>query len=211
MVQFKRSLAVAAGSAVLAGTLIMLVALVSLPGPWFAGYVSEAGTAGRPFAIAYRCGLILLAFGVALLATALRRLRAVGALLGIAAVLAATSGAVPCSNGCPLPPYEPTTAMDVVHASASVAGMFALAAAMVAVALAPAARLAARRLALGAAGLTVPLGGVLGLIMLFVGRGALGAWLERLLLLVAVSWLIGTAVLTFLTDPARVERQKAVV
>jgi hypothetical protein len=139
---------------------------------------------------------------VALLATALRRLPAVGALLGAAALLAATSGAVPCSGGCPLPPYEPTTAADVVHAAASVAGMVSLAAAMVAVALAPDRRPALRRLAWGAACLTVPLGGCLGLIMLFVGRSGLGAWLERALLVVAVSWLIGTAVVTSLREPA---------
>jgi len=214
MVQFiarERSLAAAAGLAVLAGALVMLVALVALPGPWFAGYVSEAGTAGHPFAIGYRCGLILLAFGGALLATALRRLPAVGVLLGVAAALAATSGAVPCTSGCPLPPFEPTTAMDVVHAAASIAGMFALAAAMIAVALATAPRSAIRRLAVCAASLTVPLGGILGLIMLFVGRGAVGAWLERLLLVVAVSWLIGTALATFLDDSAVVKPRNAVV
>jgi hypothetical protein len=190
--------AAAAGLAVLAGALIMLVALIAVPGPWFAGYVSEAGTAGRPFAVAYRCGLILLAVGVGLLAAALRRISAVVALLGVAAVLAATSGAVPCSSGCPLPPFEPTTVADVVHAAASIAGMVSLAAAMVAVVAARMLRPATRRLAACSAALTVPLGGYLGLTMLFVGRGGLSALLERLLLVVAVSWLIGTAILTIL-------------
>lgn len=196
-----RALGGAAGLAVLAGALVMLVALVALPGSWLAGYVSEAGVAGRPFAVAYRCGLILLALGAALLATALRRVPAVGALLGSAAVLAAMSGTVPCSSGCPLPPFEPTTTADVVHAAVSIVGMVALAAAMAAVALAAGLRPALRRLAFGAVALTVPLGGFLGLIMLFVGRGDLGAWLERLLLVVAVGWLVGTSFLTSIGAP----------
>jgi hypothetical protein len=191
-----RLLAAGSGFAALVGALTMLVALVAAPGPWLAGYVSEAGIAGRPFAVAYRCGLILLAVGVGLLAAAFRRIPAAGALLGLAAVLAATSGAVPCSSGCPLPPFEPTTVTDVVHAAAGIAGMVSLAAAMVAVVAARVLRPATRRLAACSAALTVPLGGYLGLTMLFVGRGGLSALLERLLLVVAVSWLIGTAILT---------------
>jgi hypothetical protein len=191
-----RLLAAGSGFAALVGALTMLVTLVAAPGPWLAGYVSEAGVAGRPFAVAYRCGLILLAVGVGLLAAAFRRIPAAGALLGLAAVLAATSGAVPCSSGCPLPPFEPTTVTDVVHAAASIAGMVSLAAAMVAVVAARVLRPATRRLAACSAALTVPLGGYLGLTMLFVGRGGLSAPLERLLLVVAVSWLIGTAILT---------------
>jgi hypothetical protein len=79
--------------------------------------------------------------------------------------------------------------------------MVSLAAAMAAVAMTRVLRPATRRLATCAAALTVPLGGFLGLIMLFVGRGDLGALLERLLLFVAVSWLIGTALLTNLPSP----------
>jgi hypothetical protein len=196
-----RLLAAGSGLAVLVGALTMLVTLVAAPGSWLAGYVSEAGTAGRPFAVAYRCGLILLAMGVGLLAAAFGRIPAIGAVLGLAAVLAATSGAVPCSSGCPLPPFEPTTVADVVHTAAGIAGMVSLAAAMAAVAMTRVLRPATRRLATCAAALTVPLGGFLGLIMLFVGRGDLGALLERLLLFVAVSWLIGTALLTNLPSP----------
>jgi len=188
-----RALAAAAGMSVLGGALIMLVALVELPGPWLRGYVSEAGTSGAPFAVAYRCGLVVLACGVGLLGLALgRALRPAALLLAATAVLAGTSGVVPCTANCPLPPFEPTTPTDVVHAAASIAGMAVLAGAMLAVAVSRL-RPAVRRLAIGAAALTVPLGGWLGLIMLFVGRGQLGATLERILLVVAVSWLIGTA------------------
>ena len=204
-----------------AGAVIMLVSLVAAPGSWLQGYVSEAGTAGQPFAVSYRWGLVLLALGVALLGLAFRLLppsasargapagrrlpglgsvpsasgRLVGLLLGVAAVLAGTSGVVPCSNQCPLPPFEPTTGADVVHTAASIVGMVVLAGAMLAAALSgldP----AVRRLAAVAVLLTVPLGGALGLTMLLVGRGTLGAVLERLLLIVAISWLIGTSVTT---------------
>jgi hypothetical protein len=188
-----RALSAVAGAAVLGGALIMLVALIEIPGPWLRGYVSEAGTAGQPLAVAYRCGLLLLAFGVGALGLALGRiLRPAAVLLGLAAVLAGTSGAVPCTANCPLPPFEPTTPADVVHTAASIAGIAVLTGAMLVVAVSRL-RAAVRRLALCALALTVPLGGTLGLIMLFVGRGQLGATLERVLLVVAVSWLIGTA------------------
>jgi hypothetical protein len=202
-----RTLPAAAGLATLAGATIMLVALVAAPGPWLQGYVSEAGTGSQPHAHAYRWGLILLAFGVLLLALSILRLgrgapsprafallRGTAALLGVAAMLAATSGAVPCSNRCPLPPFEPTTAMDVVHTAASIAGMAVLAAAMALTGLAPVRR-AIRGLAAVAVVCTVPLSAGLGLTMLLVGRGPVAATAERALLFVAVSWLVGTAAL----------------
>ena len=204
-----------AGAAVLAGALTMLAGLVAVPGPWTAGYVSEAGTTGMPLAVAYRWGLVGLALGVALLGRALRRdSRPVAVLLGAAAALAACSGAVPCTGGCPLPPYEPTTVADVTHTVASVFGMVLLAGAMALVALSAPFDAVSRRLAATALAITVPLGGTLGLIMLFVGRGALGAALERVLLVVAVSWLIGMSVVAATTDPARREprpRRRAMV
>jgi hypothetical protein len=112
----------------------------------------------------------------------------------VAALLAATSGAVPCSNRCPLPPFEPTTAMDVVHTAASIAGMAVLAGAMALTALAPVRR-AIRGLAAVAVVCTVPLSAGLGLTMLLAGRGPVAATAERALLFVAVSWLVGTAAL----------------
>jgi hypothetical protein len=214
-----RLLAAAAGAAVLVGAVVMLVALVAAPGSWWWGYVSEAGTAGQPFAVAYRWGLLLLALGVGLLGVAFARqlpnsggrfrlVRRPGAvisrLLGAAAVMAGTSGAVSCSNQCPLPPFEPTTVADVVHTAAGIVGMVMLALAMLAVTLLDPLP-AARRLAAIGAVLTVPLGISLGLVMFLVGRGALGATLERLLLAVVVSWLIGTSLLTVLRNSVKVE------
>jgi len=200
-----RLYAAGAGLAVLVGASTMLVAVVVRPGSWLAGYVSEAGTSGQPFALAYRCGLVLLAVGVGLLALALRRLAPLAMLLALAAVLAGTSGVVPCTTGCPLPPHEPTTPADVVHTAASIAGLVTLAAAMLVAMLAKDLRPATRRLAACALTLTVPLGGSLGMTMLLAGRGALGASLERLLLVVAVSWLIGTSLLTLLRNSVKVE------
>lgn len=197
-------LAALAGAAVLAGALTMLAGLVAAPGPWTAGYVSEAGTTGRPLAIAYRCGLVGLALGVALLGRVLRRdSRPVAVLLGLTAVLAAASGAVPCSSGCPLPPYEPTTVADVTHTVASVLGMVLLAGAMALVALSTPFDAGTRRLAAAALAIVVPLGAALGLTMLLAGRGQLGATLERALLVAAVSWLVGTSIAAAATGRTR--------
>ncbi|MEU4243311.1 DUF998 domain-containing protein [Actinoplanes sp. NPDC026619] len=198
-------LAAAAALTVTGGAAAMLFALVAGPGAWWRGYVSEAGAAGQPYAVVYRLGLILLALGVALLGRALRR---AGLLLLVAAVLAGTSGVVPCSDQCPLPPYEPTTPADVVHTAASILGMAVLAVAM-ALTWRSAVRPAIRRLTVVALALTVPLGAALGLTMLFAGRGTTGALLERILLAVAVSWLIGAALLTALDGNRRPGRSRA--
>jgi hypothetical protein len=208
---------VAAGAAVGAGAVVMLAALVGAPGSWLVGYVSEAGTAGQPYAVAYRGGLLLLALGVALLGAAFaeqpggpaRSLRnpaaTVALLLAATATMAGTSAAVSCSERCPLPPFEPTTVADVVHTGASIVGMALLAAAMLTVALSDP-RPPMRRFATVGVACTVPLAGTLGAIMLLAGRGTLGAGLERLLLVVAVSWLIGTSVLTVLAGAAATTR-----
>ena len=186
--------AVLAGAAVLIGALTMLAGLIAAPGPWTRGYVSEAGTTGMPLAGAYRCGLVGLAVGVALLGRVLGRdSRPVATLLGLAAVLAGTSGVVPCTSGCPLPPYEPTTVADVSHTIASVIGMVLLAGAMALVALSTPFGPVQRRLATTAVTVIVPLGAALGLSMLLAGRGPLSATLERVALVVAVSWFIGTS------------------
>jgi hypothetical protein len=189
--------ATAAGATVLLGALTMLAGLIAMPGGWTAGYVSEAGTAGMPLAGAYRLGLVGLALGVALLGRALRRdSRPVAVLLAAASVLAATSGVVPCTSGCPLPPYETTTVADVAHTLASIIGMVVLAGAMALVALSSTFDRVSRRLATVAVAVIVPLGAALGLTMLLAGRVPLSAALERATLVVAVSWLVGTAVST---------------
>jgi hypothetical protein len=186
---------VAAAWAVASGAILMVIALVAAPVPWTTGYVSEAGAAGRPFAMAYRIGVIVLAGGVALLGLAVHRQTPLAAaLLGAAAALAAISGSVACTSQCPLPPFEPTTVADVVHAIAAIAGMVTLAGAMASIMLSSVERALRRLAALGVA-TTVPAGAALGLAMLFLGRSPLVAALERVLLAIAISWLIGTAAL----------------
>ncbi|GAA2645064.1 DUF998 domain-containing protein [Paractinoplanes durhamensis] len=189
-----RLVAAVAAVGVVAGAGAMLFALVARPVPWWQGYVSEAGTAGQPHAVVYRLGLVLVALGVALLGRALRRARL---LLLVAAVFAGTTSAVPCTDRCPLPPYEPTTPADLIHTAAGILGMAVLAAAM-ARARSSAASPVSRRLTTVALSLTLPLGVVFGLTLLVAGRGTTSALLERALLLVAVGWLIGTALLTAL-------------
>ena len=223
----KQRSAAAAALAVTAGAGTMLVALVAAPGAWWQGYVSEAGTSGQPYAPAYRWGLAVLSAGVALLAAAWwpaappgnepqpepvragrfdrhvpRLLRITPGLLAAAAALAATSGVVPCTDRCPLPPYEPTTTGDVVHTAASVLGLLTLAAAMAA-AVVTGSRRAERRLAAVAVLPFVALGVALGATMLVVGRVTLGAVLERLVLVIAVSWLVGAALLTAIRPDRR--------
>ncbi len=208
--------AATAGPAVGTGAVIMLSALIGAPGSWLTGYVSEAGTASQPYAAAYRAGLLLLALGVGLLGAAFAEqphIRAgfprrpgalVATLLAASGLMAATSGVVSCSDRCPLPPFEPTTVADVVHTAAGIAGIALLAVAMLVVAVLDP-RPVLRRLAVAGAAGTVPLGVALGLTMLFAGRGPLGAVLERVLLVLAVSWLVGTSVGTVLqpaTAPA---------
>jgi hypothetical protein len=191
-----RAVAGCAGLAVLAGAVTMTIALVAAPGPWTTGYVSEAGTAGTPFAATYRGGLLLLAAGVVALGAALvRAARAAALLLGPAGLLAGVSGAVPCSAGCPLPPYQVGTPANLAHTATSVAGMAALGFAMVALAAAPAAGSALRRTAVVAAAATLPLAAAEALAMLLVGRAPLTGAVERALLVVAVCWLLGTALL----------------
>ncbi|MBB4692252.1 DUF998 domain-containing protein [Paractinoplanes abujensis] len=189
-----RFAAVSGAAVVTAGAVVMLVALVAPAGSWWDGYVSEAGTAGQPYAVPYRLGLVLLGCGVALIGQALRALKLASAALFVAAGLAAVSGLVACTDRCPLPPYEPTTVADVVHAAASVLGLVVLAGAMALVWWSDL-RTAVTRLAGVCVAVMVPLGAVLGLLMVFVGRSDLGALVERAVLFVAVCWLVGTGLL----------------
>ncbi|WP_373320505.1 DUF998 domain-containing protein [Virgisporangium aurantiacum] len=51
--------------------------------------------------------------------------------LATAAPLAAASGAVPCTSGCPLPPYERASHQDIAHAVTSIGGFGCAAVAMI--------------------------------------------------------------------------------
>ncbi|RLK22949.1 uncharacterized protein DUF998 [Micromonospora sp. M71_S20] len=182
----------ASAACVVGGALAVTVAVVAGPGPGLTGYVSEAGVTDSAYAPAYRIGVFALAAGLLLLATALPPvLRAAAGLLAAGSVLALVSGAVTCSAGCPLPPFERATAADLVHGAASILAVAAVVLAMLAVTLTRAAPSALRRLAAAAVAVALPLAGATAVTLVFVGRGGLIAVLERLLLLVAVLW--GTA------------------
>ncbi|MFG2008242.1 DUF998 domain-containing protein [Micromonospora sp. NPDC048868] len=185
----------AAAACVVAGAVAVTVAVVAGPGPGLTGYVSEAGVTDSAYAPAYRIGVFALAAGLLLLAAALSPvLRAAAGLLAAGSVFALVSGAVTCSAGCPLPPFERATTADLVHGAASILAVAAVVLAMLAVMLTRAAPSALRRLAAVALAAALPLAGATAVAMLFVGRGGLIAVLERLLLLVAVLW--GTAAAT---------------
>jgi hypothetical protein len=112
------------------------------------------------------------------------------------------SGAVTCSTGCPLPPFERATVADLVHGGASIAATAAVVFAMITIVLAPTARRPLRRIAVLAATVALPLAGTVGLAMLFAGRGSLVGVLERLLLAVAALWGLATALVLTAPRPA---------
>ncbi|MET7706786.1 DUF998 domain-containing protein [Micromonospora sp. NPDC005413] len=190
----RRVAASAAAGCALAGSVAVTVAVVAGPGPGLTGYVSEAGIAGSGHAATYRIGVLALAGALLLVGAALPPgVWAAPALLATSAVFTAVSGAVTCSAGCPLPPFERATTADLVHGGASIAATAAVVFAMVTLAVSGPAGPAVRRLAGVAAALTLPLCATVGLAMLIVGRGAVVGVLERLVLALAVLWGLVTA------------------
>lgn len=146
--------------------------------------------------------------------------------LAVAAPLAATSGAVPCTTGCPLPPYESASHQDIAHAVASIGGFGLAAVAMIVLALpsvtvpAPAgtastttasdAALARAGAPTGSrlrtasrfgAGLAVPLLAAAGLAMLIVGRGLLTGAFERAAVVASLGWLVAASATLATTRP----------
>ena len=190
----------AAAGCTLAGTVAVTVAVIAGPGPGLTGYVSEAGIAGSGYAPAYRIGVFALTTALLLLAVALPpALRVAAGLLAAGSVCTGLSGAVTCSAGCPLPPFERATVADLVHGGASIAATAAVVFAMLALLVSPAADPPLRRIAGLGAVLALPLAAAIALAMLTVGRGGLVGGLERLLLAVAAGWGLATATALGLT------------
>ncbi|WBB70395.1 DUF998 domain-containing protein [Micromonospora sp. WMMD812] len=184
----------AAAGCTLVGAAAVTVAVIAAPGPGLTGYVSEAGIAGSGYAPTYRIGVYALAAGLLLLAAALPpALRVAAALLAAGGLGTALSGAVTCSAGCPLPPFERATVADLVHGGASIAATAAVIFAMVAITLTRGASWPLRRLSGIAALVALPLCAAVGLAMLVVGRGALVGVLERVVLAIAVLWGLAAA------------------
>jgi hypothetical protein len=153
------------------------------------GYVSEAGAPGAPLRAVYRFGIAGLAIALALAAVALRPLvpAASLALVG-AAPLAMASGAVSCTPGCPLPPYQTPSGADLVHAVASSGALLLTAAAIILTARAPDIEDLLRRVSRFGLGLVVPLEIAAGLATLAVGRGYVSGVLERAAIIAAIGW-----------------------
>ncbi|GAA1376260.1 hypothetical protein GCM10009661_44120 [Catellatospora chokoriensis] len=178
-----------------AGTAAVMYALGVLPEPWTHGYISEGGVATSPRDGIYRTGILALAGSLALLGAALRRLVPfVFAMLVTAGVFGALSSAVSCTPGCPLPPYEPSTAQDLVHAGASVLAVGLAVVTMGAVALI-ALPPALRRTARVFSAVTFPLALLLVIGLLAIGRGLFTSVLERVALVPVVGWVVVTGVL----------------
>ncbi|MFE9192508.1 DUF998 domain-containing protein [Micromonospora sp. NPDC007208] len=185
----------AAAGCTLAGAAAVTLAVVTGPGPGLTGYVSEAGIAGSAHAATYRIGILALAGALLLIGAALPPgvWAAAPALLATGAVFTAVSGAVTCSDGCPLPPFERATTADLVHGGASIAATAAVVFAMITLAVSGPAGPTVRRLAGVAAALSLPLCATVGLAMLVIGRGPVVGVLERLILALAVLWGLSTA------------------
>lgn len=183
----------AAAGCASAGAVAVTVAVVAGPGPGLTGYVSEAGIAGSGHATTYRIGILALAAALLLVGAALPPgVWAAPALLATGAVFSAVSGAVTCSAGCPLPPFERATAADLVHGGTSIAATASVVLAMVTLAVSGPAGPVLRRLAGMAAVVALPLCATVGLAMLVLGRGPVVGVLERLVLAVAVLWGVAT-------------------
>ncbi|MFK3980277.1 DUF998 domain-containing protein [Micromonospora sp. NPDC050397] len=178
---------------VLSGTVTVSLAVVVGPTSALTGYVSEAGVGAGAYATAYRLGVFGVALGLLLLAAALpRTVWPAAALLAAGAAGTGLSASVTCSAGCPLPPFEQTTAADLVHGGASIAAVACVVFAMLAVAWSTGAAPLLRRLGLVGAVVAFPLSATIGLAMLFVGRSTLVGIVERALLGVIALWLVAS-------------------
>jgi hypothetical protein len=193
--------AAALGCAAMVG---LLTAIAGTPGLRLRGYISELGAAGQPWAVTYRAAILALAVALALLALVVRPVNGLAAVpLGAAAPFAGVAGSVRCSPGCPLPPTEPSTPPDVVHATASIAAFVLAACAMLVLAW-RAADVLIRRLCLVALTTVVAMGVPVAVGIVFVGRGAFTGVLERGMIAAAIAWLVWLAALLARRTPAAV-------
>jgi hypothetical protein len=162
---------------------------------WWLGlghYVSEGGIAGAPYAWLYRVSVWLIAAALALLAPGARVLLA-GVAFGLAAPAAFVSGAVSCSPGCPLPPFERPTAADLVHAGSTIIALSLCGLVMLVYAVQPHDS-PPRRVGRAGLALAAPILGLCAIGLVFVGPGLYTGVMERAALAATSIWLIATAV-----------------
>ena len=189
----------------LLGAVFIMIGVSALAHPWSNGYVSEAGATTSGHHSIYRVGIALVAISIGLLGAALiadpappahrwwpRWIPAAWTLLAIGAVLGSVSSRVSCTTGCPLPPYETTTAQDMVHAVTSIGAVGFGTLAMLAIAVTYPAG-AVRRLARVGAAVCVPPLVFLAVAILAIGRGPVTGITERAALALVLAWMTATA------------------
>ncbi|WP_327008070.1 DUF998 domain-containing protein [Dactylosporangium sp. NBC_01737] len=206
-----------AGAATATATTGAIGLAVSVAGsaPW--RYVSESGVAGAPHPTLYRVSMVLLAASLALLAVPARHTGAArllvpgrlalavpaglaAAALALAAPLAALAGAVTCSPGCPLPPYESPQPRDLVHATGAIGALLLCALAILVYATQPDATTLRRAGRLGVLLAFPPL--ILSAIgILLLGRGLFTGLMERAALAAVSAWLVHTAAVHLRAKP----------
>lgn len=191
----------AAAAALTAGGAIgcLIVATARTPGFRTADYISELGVGAGSGA--YRAGVLAAALGVALYAAAVRRVVLAAGLLVGSALLFVGSAAVTCTPGCPLPPYQDTTAQDVLHAGASIGALGLAGLSMLVLAARhPDTLVAAID---GFAGIVVLASmGVTGIALLLNSQGTVNGVLERLVVGGALSWLLVSGVVLAVRRPS---------
>lgn len=153
-------------------------------------YVSESGVPGAPHAGLYAASLVLLAVSLGLLARPAARLcLPIGLSLGLAAPLAALSGLVHCSPGCPLPPYETPQPRDLIHAGAAIGALLLCALAILLYCLSPWRRVGLLGVLVAYPPLLLSAGGIL-----LAGRSPFPGVMERVALVAVSAWVVLTAV-----------------
>ena len=184
--------AIAAAATAAAGSLGFAVAVVGRSD--VRAFVSESGVAGAPGATLYRLSVVCLAAACGLLAFALRPVAGLAsAALGAAAPFAGLSGAVRCTPGCPLPPYERSTPADLVHAGSSIAALSLSTLAMLLLAWS-AESSALRAVSRFALALTLPVLVAAGFAIFAIGRGLAAGVTERAGVFGTLGWLVAAAV-----------------
>lgn len=162
---------------------------------WWLGlgrYVSEGGIPGAPHAWLYRVSVWLIAAALALLAPGARAPLATLA-FAVAAPAAFISGAVSCSPGCPLPPFEHPTTGDLIHAGGTIVALLLCGFIMMVYCFAapePPLRYVGR----AGLALVAPVLGLAAIGVAFVGRSLYSGVTERAALAVTSLWLIAVSV-----------------
>jgi Protein of unknown function (DUF998) len=183
----------AVGAAVTAGAGSVGLAFAVVGQSDLRGFVSESGVDGAPSAAMYRISVVTLAVACGLLAFALRPVAGAAALaLGASAPFTGVSGAVTCTPGCPLPPYERSTPADIIHAGASIFALSLSTLAMLVLAWSAEAS-ALRRVSRFSLALTLPLLVAAAFAIFGLGRGWVAGLTERAGLFSTLGWLVLTA------------------